>query len=315
MQDITVEDIINTFKGKSRDALMSSASEDDFTLTIKAKKNWTDLEFKHFYYEYAKEYLVSNIIEFMLIRKIIKKYDFKLEWSNYIEIIDELNSEILQKEYINRYFWYYSSSLNEEDFLNLNMKSYFKFITKDSRIKFLNNFIKIENKDYWIKKYFTKEEIEESFYKNNTFLQFDVKGKNEEEEKNLKVFYNEYKEYMSDGIKFSFLMSVLNTGNLDLIKYFIIEEKIKILNKKGIIFNIFGQFSRGNVFDIIDTLKDMGIKFKENTLLKVKDSEQWNSIEKKDEFLLLLKKLKVEKEYKKLNRKFGVKKKELIIKI
>ena len=315
MQDITVEDIINTFKGKSRDALMSSASEDDFTLTIKAKKNWTDLEFKHFYYEYAKEYLVSNIIEFMLIRKIIKKYDFKLEWSNYIEIIDELNSEILQKEYINRYFWYYSSSLKEEDFLNLNMRSYFKFITKDSRIKFLNNFIKIENKDYWIKKYFTKEEIEESFYKNNTFLQFDVKVKNDEEETNLKIFYNEYKEYMSDGIKFSFLMSVLNTGNLELIKYFIIEEKIKILNKKGIIFNIFGQLSRGNVFDIIDTLKDMGIKFKENTLLKVKDSEQWNSIEKKDEFLLLLKKLKVEKEYKKLNRKFGIKKKELIIKI
>ena len=171
MKDITVEDIISTIKDKKRKILLSSAEEDDFIVSLKNKKNWTREEYKKFIKEYSTIYMTNNIMDYMAINKIKKQYNFSLTIDEQFNVIDELNDIEKQKEYINHYFWYYYKDITEEFFLNLMKKDYFSFLTKKNKILFLTYKITINQANEWVLKYFSEDEIKESFIGKNFFIQ------------------------------------------------------------------------------------------------------------------------------------------------
>ena len=91
-KDITVEQIIKTFKGVKRKQILSSNVEDDFLKIMKNKKQWTYNEFEHFFKEFSIQNLKFAIFDFMIINQIQKKFNFKMNWNIYLEVIDSLKT-------------------------------------------------------------------------------------------------------------------------------------------------------------------------------------------------------------------------------
>lgn len=301
MQDISVNDIINTIKDKKRRMLLSTANEDDFTLALKNKKNWTEAEYKQFFKEYSKIYKTNNPIDYMLIKKIKKEYNFSLTVEDYFNIIDELNSIEKQKEYINHYIWYYHKDITEDFFLKLKEKKYFSFLAKKSKVLFLTYKITINDPNEWVLKYFTEDEIKESFINKNFFLQIDKYEGEDNLIKAVEYFYHQYEKYMNKKIKLHMFLEVVKTGKLSLIDCFI--DKIKILSKKTLIFNICSDMASGNVFEILNHLHYLGVKFTQYNLKEVQNNPNWHYLENTNLLLLFFKNLKAEKEYQKLNKR------------
>lgn len=304
MKDITVEDIISTIKDKKRKILLSSAEEDDFIVSLKNKKNWTREEYKKFIKEYSTIYMTNNIMDHMAINKIKKQYSFSLTIDEHFSVIDELNAIEKQKEYINHYFWYYYKDITEEFFLNLMKKDYFSFLTKKNKILFLTYKITINQANEWVLKYFSEDEIKESFTGKNFFIQLVTEeGKlNENIIEDVENFYHQYERYMNKKSKFDMLLEIIKTGNLSLIDCFI--KKIKILSKKTLIFNICSDTANGHVFEVLNHLHHSGIKFSPFNLREVQNSSNWHYLENTNLLLLFFKNLKSEKDYQRLNKKF-----------
>lgn len=306
MQNISINDIISTIKDKKRKILLSTADDDNFTLALKSKKNWTEEEYKRFFTEYSKIYLKNNPIDYMLIRKIKNEYNFLLTIEDYFNVIDELDSIEKQKEYINHYIGYYGEDITEEFYLKLIQKEYYKFINKENKVLFLKNKITVINPNEWVLKYFSETEIKESFKDKTFFIKLCSEDKIDDP-KNIEsviYFYNKYEKFMSKKTKFNMLLEVVKKGNFELIDFLIEKKKVKILSKKVLIWHVCSDTARGNVFNVLNHLYNSGIKFTKFNLKEVKNHYQWHYMENTNLLLLFFKNLQSEKEYKKLNKKF-----------
>lgn len=305
MKDISVNQIIKTFKNKERKVILSTAESDDFLDVIQKKEEWTEKEYKKFFYAYSKQYKNSNPIDSLRIYSVRKKYNFTTNWNDYIKIIDSFESVEKQQEYIDYYFWYYGSSLTENYFKKLMKKSYFKNIDSKSRRRFLESNLKVDGEYDWVGKYFSQEELSQALEKHNFFISLLDDNFNYDANKIQKVkdYYIKYKELMSSKVKFKFFNKIVERGCLELIDFCYKEQKIKILNKMHLLWHVCADTAHGNVFETLNELKELGLKLTEKDLERVQKHSQWGYMENRDQLLLFFKTMKSEKAYKKLNTK------------
>lgn len=305
MKDITVKEIIKTFKGVERKLILSTAETDDFLDAMKNKKYWTIEEYKELYYEFAKAYKNKNPIDSLAFFQVTNNNNFKTNWNDYLHILDSLETLEKQKEYIDYYFWYHGSTLNENYYQIIASKEYFSGVSDKSKIRYIESNLKINENNNWIDKYFSKEIIQQGLEKHGLFFnivdehfQYD---KNKEDE--VKSFYLKYKDLMNNKTKFKILNKAVERGSLELIKFFYKEQKIKVLNKKHLLWYVCADTASANVIEVLNELQELGLKFNENDLNRVQNHGQWGYMENKDKLLLFFKSLKAQKDYVKLNKK------------
>lgn len=308
MKDITVQEIIKSFKGVKRKEILSTAETDDFLTTIKSKKNWTLKEFKEFSLAYHLEYKISKVMDSMEIFRIQRKYKFKLDWNDYLKVLDSIDSPTKQKQYINYYIWYYYADMTEEVFKKLMNKPYFSFLNNKSKIRFLSSYLKTDNSQNWLNKYFTQEEFKQALkgFKNFSYYikvsekpgVYDI-----EKENKVKIFYNQYEHLIGNRSKLKFFYQVVKSGSLNLIEFAYKEKKIKSINKLTLFWHVCGDTSAGNVIEILTLLKNLGMKFQEQDIINVQNNANWGYMEYKDELVHFFKILKHEKQYNDLKNK------------
>jgi hypothetical protein len=299
MSDISVQEIIATFKGIERKSILSTAQTDDFLTIIKKKNHWTIEEFKEFSFIYSLEYMNSPIMDMMVISKVVKKYNFKLNWSDYFNVIDSIKSIHKQKKYINYYFWYHTDDMNEEVYNQLLTKPYFKFLKSSSKSQFLQHCLKTDNRSAWINKYFTEKEIKKGL----TIMSMHIDRNSNDDNEKVKEFYHTYENLMPHKIKLKFFNQVIQTGSLSLIKYFYIDKGIRNLNKLVLLWHVCADTAANNTLEILNCLKEYGVRFTVKDLEKSKNHTQWDYMEHKEELLHFFKLIEIEKNYNQLDKK------------
>ncbi len=315
MKDVSVQEIISSFKNVERE--FNNLSKDDAFLNLMKKKNhWTIEEYKEFSLAYNLKYMTPQLKDMLVINSIEKKYSFNLNWNDYFNIIDNIKSVRKQKKYINYYIWYFSSDMNEEFYKQLINKSYFKLLKLDSKANFLKHYIKIgENKD-WINNYFTPIEFANALKRhsfdinlriNENYNKFSQEDKFKEKIKQIKEFYNKYEPFMYDETKLDFFNHIVETGSIDLIKFLYIEKGIKNLNKLKLLWHVCSDIGSTNTLEILNCLKEIGVKFTPQDLKNAQKNTQWFYMERTDDLLYFFKNLEVEKNYNKLNKSLNSK--------
>lgn len=309
--DITVEDILKTFQGVERKQILSSADTDDFLTTLQKKQHWTIEEYKIFYCAIHTEYMNVPAMDHMRMHQIKDKYKFTTDWSDYFYILDNIKDEKKQSEYADYYFWYHGNQLTEEVYLELMRKNYFFKVSKDSRVRFLENNMKADNSMQWVDKYFTKEEIQA--WLNSDKVRFHVEIRDEAWQldhskiEKVKAYYNRYESLMTYHTKVVFFNAVVQRGSIELIKFLYNEKKIKLKSKDKMrmFWHLCGDTSVGNVVEVLTELKDMGMKFTPYDLTRTKNHSQWGYMDHNDQLEHFFDMLEKEKNYKALTKKLA----------
>lgn len=306
MTDITVSEIIKTFKNVKKKYIFSSGETDDFLTIIKSKKHWTFAEYKEFYFAYSLKYMHHKIMDSFAIYSIKKQYSFELSWNDYFKIIESITSPAKQKKYINFYFWHHSG-MNEKTYQKLMTKPYFHFLSSKSKIKFLEHNLKTDNSNKWINNYFTDEEIKNSLKNNSLYIILD--------EYETKKFFGSYEKFMNQKTKVRFFHQVAKSGSLILIRFLALH--IKKLNKIVLLSFVCSDMGPNNTLETLHCLREIGIRFNFNDLIKIQGTTRWAHIEYKQELIDFFKQLEIEKHYISLNSQLKLKnnKSNILIKI
>ena len=310
-KDITVQEIIATFKGIKRKQIYSTAETDNFLTAVKKKAHWTEEEYKEFILAHNIEYMSAEVMDYMAIRSVEKKNQFNLDWNYYFHVIESIEDIEKQKQYVNYYLWYYYSDINEEIYQQLMKKPYFEKVTTESKSRFLEYVLKTDNSNAWVNQYFTDEEFKVGLEKNRLSIDiYDPESANnisKEKEDSIKNFYNDYEHLMSEDVKLRMLYNIVGRGSINLINFMYNEKNIKNIKKLHLFWNICSDTSAGNPLEILTLFKDLGLKFIPNDLIRSKKHSQWGYMQNTDQLEHFFKSLKAEKEYKKINNKLGYK--------
>jgi hypothetical protein len=301
MADITIQEIIKSFKNVKRKVILSTAESDDFLDLIKNKKHWTIQEYKDFSFSYNLEYLHANLMDSLQIFSIENKYKFELSWDDYFKVLDNIKSIQKQKKYVNHYLAYYHSNMTEDYYKQLMHKPYFDLLTSDSKSRFLTNYLKIDNSNVWVNKYFTNDEIKNALKKHIFFIEI-APSLNKKRENKIKEFYNQYEDIMDYKDKLRFFYQIAQTGSTNLITFFYIEKGVKKLNKLKLFWHLCSDTSFTNPLETLNLLKELGVKFTKKDLQNAQEHSQWGYMEHTEELLYFFKELESEKNYKELNK-------------
>lgn len=306
--DITVQEIIASFQGINRPEIYSSADSDKFLDLLKNKKHWTLEEYKDFSLAYDLQYMHRRAMDFMRLQPLEKKNGFTLSWEYYFKVIESIEDKETQKKYINYYFWYHASDMNEDIFKQLMLKPYYGDIESKTKVTFLQHSIKTDKPNAWFDQYFTQDEIKEGLVKNSLHINiYDNSSANnisKEKEEVVKVFYNHYEKIMDNKTKVKFLKEIVRTGSLDLIKFIYVDKKVKRINKMHLFWSICSDIAFGNPLEILHYFKQLGMKFEEKDLIKTKEHSQWGYMENTEQLEHFFKVLEVENKYNILDKKF-----------
>ena len=147
---------------------------------------------------------------------------------------------------------------------------------------FLQHALISTNESQWINKYFTLKEVEQGLKR---VLFNIVHHPDEEKIEKIKAFYNEYEIIMSDKIRANFYYQVVHTGSIPLITYFYKEKGITKLNRVILLWHVCADTTATNTLEILNCLKDIGVKFDKFLLKKVQAHSQWDYMEHKDQLL------------------------------
>lgn len=310
MKDISVQEIIKTFKGVKRKNILSTAQTDDFLTAIKEKKNWTLKEFKELSLAYDLEYRISKIMDFMQMSRIQTTHNFKFTWTDYFKVLDNIKSKTKQKQYINYYIWYYNADMTEAIFKKLMSKPYFEYLSTKSKVNFLGKYLQTDNSKKWVNKYFSPEELKKALKGLKNFAYYiqvcEKPGKYDiDKENQVKQFYNQYEHLIKNQAKLRFFYQVIESGSLNLIEFFYKEKKIKNINKLHLFWHVCREISAGNVVEVLTLLKDLGMKFSQQDIVNAQEHANWNYMEYKSEILHFFKILETEKKYNELKIKLA----------
>lgn len=304
MEDVSVQEIISTFEGEKRKNVFFSSETDDFLDLIKKKSHWTINEYKEFSLAYALKYRVVQLMDSIIISSIAKKYKFKLNWNDYFEVIENIKSIKKQKEYINYYFWYHCNDMNEEIYQQLMNKPYFKLLSPNSKSNFLTHYLRVGANDNWFMKYFTHDEIVNGLKKHLFSMNVDTQlnESSQEKEEQIKEFYNQYQEFMDNKTKSKFFYQAVKTGSISLIQFLYKDKGIRNLNKLVLLWHVCADTATDNTLEILNCLKDLGLKFNEKDLKNSQENYQWGYMEHKEQLLYFFKQVESEKNYNELDK-------------
>jgi hypothetical protein len=235
------------------------------------------------------------IMDSVAIHSIEKKYNFKLSWEDYFNVLDNIKNNHKQQKYINYYFWYHYSDMNEDYYKQLMNKPYFKFLKSDSKSLFLMHYLKFDSDNNWIDKYFTEDEMKNGLKKYSFKL---YKTKDDK----VKEFFNKYEKIMKNDVKQSLFCGAVESGRMELIQFLYEEKGIKKLNKLRLLWSICSDLAIHDTLDMLNYLKKLGIKFTSKDLGKAQNHNQWGYMENTDKLLYFFKQLDSEKNYKELNK-------------
>lgn len=280
-KEITVPEIISTFKGKNRKIITSSIETDDFLEAIKNKNDWTIDQYKELMLAYSLENMYRSLFDYSAIRSIARTYGFKLDWHDHFKVIENITDKKKQSKYLNYYFWYYHSDMTEALYQDLMAKPYYHLLSSKSKSSFVQHNLKTDNATHWLNKYFTTPEIINGLKLN--LLYVDIALVNQEAQiQKIKDFYNQYEKFMSQNTKARFFYQAVRTGLIPLIKFLYQEKGITKINKVVLLWNVCSDISQPNTLEILHCLKEMGIKFNDGLLQKVKSHTQWGYMEYTD---------------------------------
>lgn len=311
--DIQVEDIIKTFKGVKRETIYSTAQTDDFLTIIQAKEHWTLQEYKTLYYAYYTETMHVQIMDLMRINLVADEYNFTTNWNDYFYILDNIKDENKQAKYADYYFWYHGDQLTEEVYLEFIKKTYYSKVSKDSRVRFLENNVKTDNSLEWIDKHFSLDDIKSWLESNNLRFSIRIKDDNwnisQEKINKVKKFYNNYEKHMSYNAKLKFFNEAIERGSVELIQFLYVEKgiRLKAKDKMVMFWHLCGDTSVGNVVEMLTELRIMGMKFTPYDLKRTKKHNQWGYMEHTEKLEQFFDMLQKEKDYKTLTKKLKTK--------
>lgn len=310
IKDISVQEIIATFKNVNRKD-NPHVKNDALLDLLKKKTHWTIQEYRDFSLAYSIEYMSTALPDIMAIDSIKKKHKFDLNWNDYFNVIDNIKSVSKQKKYINYYISYYHSDMNEEFYKQLMSKPYFKLLKSDSKANFLKHYIKVGESNAWINDYFTSIEIANALKRHSFNINIRVNINNnkfnqedgyKEKITQVKDFYNRYEAFMDDKTKLDFFNHVIETGSIDLIKFLYEDKDIKKLNKLKLFWHVCSDTGSRNTLEILNCLKEIGVKFTPKDLINSQKHQQWFYMERTDDLLCFFKNLETEKNYNRLNK-------------
>lgn len=316
MTDITVQEIVATFKNVKRKEIYSSADTDDFLEIMKKKEHWTLEEYQQFRLEYDLKYMNIDLFDLMAIRSVSTKYNFKLDWSHYFKVIENVATLKEQTTYVNYYIWYHNSDMTEEVYKEFMNKPYFKLLTSKSKSRFLSHKIETDNSNGWVYQYFTPDEIKQSWKNNTLHIKLCASNNNVTLEKieQVKSFYNIYESFMDYKTKVRFFHASVTTGVLPLIQFLYQEKGIQKLNEVKVLWHVCSDITSRNTVEILQCLKDMGFKLTPGVLKKSQEHNQWGYMENTDKLVSFIMDPIREKNYLKLDKKIPNKSDKKIIK-
>lgn len=302
MADITVQEIIATFKGVKRELLTFSHQSDDFIELMQKKQHWTFEEYQQLSYEYSLENMIVSVMDFKQIKRVVKQYNFQLTWEDHFNVIENIKDIRKQKKYVNYYIWYHGSTMTEDIYKKFLNKPYFKLLDLKGKIHFLQNKLKTNNTNTWLLNYFTYEEIQQSLIKSNLNIILSDNN-NLEEIQQVKNFYNEHEVFMVEKVKNKLFYEALRTGSFPLIEFFYREKGIQKLNKLKVLWYICSEICDPNTIEIFNFLNTLGIKLTPSIVKKFEKKDNWTHLEYRSTLLNHLKDVEREKNYYKLSSK------------
>lgn len=305
MTDITVQEIIATFKNIEREEIYSSVQSDDFLEIMKKKKHWTLEEYQEFRLEYDLKYMNIAIFDLMAIISATKKYNFQLDWNHYFKVIESVPNVREQKKYVNYYLWNHHKDVTEEVYQELMKKTYFKLLTSKGKSHFLSHALTTNNINSWTLKYFTDEEIKNSWKTNTLKIPLRASNNNVTLEKieQVKDFYNQYESFMDYKTKVRFFHQAITSGVIPLIQFLYQDKGIKKLNEVKVLWHVCSDITSRNTIEILQCLKDMGFKLTPGVLKKSQAHYQWDYMEHNEKLTSFIMDPIRERNYLKLDNK------------
>lgn len=301
MIDTSVQDIIATFKGIEKKDDDSIIHTENFANLMQAKKAWTLDEYKEVLLEYSIQNMKIKFMDSMIMEDIANKNNFTLDWNHHFNVIEHIKSN--KKDYINYYFWYYYIDMTEEVYQQFMKKPYFSLLTSKSKIQFLSHKITTDNENSWIIDYFTHEEIKNGLKKNSLKINLHAYSNNTNLEPEVKKFYHQFEQFMTDKTKVKFFNDAARTGVVSLIKFLYKEKNIRKINTVQLLWHVCGDTASKNTLEILQCLKDLGIKLTPSVLKKSQEDSQWGYMEHTDELVSFIMDAERQKNYAKLNKK------------